>query len=110
MRVALTFALVNLAWVFFRSNDLPSALAFVGRLFGVGAAHSGTALVGGLLYSPYYLGCFVLAALVVWLAPQSWDWTRRLSWQRAVVCVGLLWTSLAVMATQAYNPFIYFIF
>jgi alginate O-acetyltransferase complex protein AlgI len=110
LRVALTFGLVNLGWVFFRSNDLPSALAFVGRLFGIGAAHSGTALVGGLLYSPYYLGCFVLAGVVVWAAPQSWDWTRRISWQRAMVCTGLLWVSLAVMVTQAYNPFIYFIF
>jgi alginate O-acetyltransferase complex protein AlgI len=110
LRVALTFGLVNLAWVFFRSNDLPSALTFVGRLFGIGAAHSGTALVGGLLYTPYYVGCFALAAAVVWLAPQSWDWTRQLSWQRAVACTGLLWTSLAIMVTQAYNPFIYFIF
>jgi alginate O-acetyltransferase complex protein AlgI len=110
VRVALTFTLVNLAWVFFRSNDLPSALAFVGRLFGIGAAHSGTALIGGLLYTPYYFGCFVLAGAVVWLAPQSWDWTRRLTWRRAVACTGLLWISLAVMVTQAYNPFIYFIF
>jgi alginate O-acetyltransferase complex protein AlgI len=109
-RVALTFALVNLAWVFFRSNDLPSALAFVGRLFGIGAAHSGAALIGGLLYTPYYVGCFILAAAVVWLAPQSWDWTRQLSWQRALSCAGLLWTSLSVMLTQSYNPFIYFIF
>lgn len=109
-RVALTFVLVSLAWVFFRSSDLPSALAFMGSLFGMGGAHSGSALLGGLLYSPYYLGCFALAAIVVWCAPQSWDWTRRLTWQRAVVCTGLLWTSLAIMATQAYNPFIYFIF
>jgi len=110
VRVGLTFALVNLAWVFFRSDDLLSALAFVGRLFGVGAARSGTGLIGGLLYTPYYLGSFVLAAVVVWLAPQSWDWTRRLSWQRALVCTVLLWAGLAVMLTQAYNPFIYFIF
>jgi alginate O-acetyltransferase complex protein AlgI len=110
VRVALTFALVNLAWVFFRSEDLSSALAFIGRLFGIGAAHSGTSLIGGLLYTPYYLGSFVLAAVIVWVAPQSWDWTRRLSWQRALVCTVLLWAGLSVMLTQAYNPFIYFIF
>jgi alginate O-acetyltransferase complex protein AlgI len=110
VRVGITFALVNLAWVFFRSNDLPSALAFVGRLFGIGTPHHGTALVGGLLYSPYYLGCFLLAGVVVWFAPQSWDWTRQLSFRRAAACTGLLWTSMAVMLTQSYNPFIYFIF
>lgn len=110
VQVALTFGLVNLGWVFFRSNDVPSALAFVGRLFGIGTTHSGTSLVGGLLYSPYYLGSCALAGVVVWAAPQSWDWTRRISWQRAVACTGLLWASLAVMVTQAYNPFIYFIF
>lgn len=110
VRIALTFALVNLAWVFFRSNDLPTALAFVGRLFGVGSAHAGTALAGGVLYTPYYMGCFMLAAGIVWFAPQSWDWTRRLTVQRVIICACLLWTSLAVMVTQAYNPFIYFIF
>jgi alginate O-acetyltransferase complex protein AlgI len=109
-RVALTFLLVSLAWVFFRSSDLPSALAFLGSLCGLGGSHPGSSLLGGLLYSPYYLGCFALAAGVVWCAPQTWDWTRRLTWRRAVVCIGLLWTSLAVMVTQAYNPFIYFIF
>ena len=109
-RVALTFLLVSLAWVFFRSSDLPSALAFLGSLCGLGGSHPGSSLLGGLLYSPYYLGCFALAAGVVWCAPQTWDWTRRLTWRRGVVCIGLLWTSLAVMVTQAYNPFIYFIF
>jgi alginate O-acetyltransferase complex protein AlgI len=108
--VALTFGLVNLGWVVFRSNDLPSALAFAGRLFGIGTVHPGKSLVGGLLYSPYYLACFGAAGMIVWAAPQSWDWTRQISWQRAVVCTGLLWAALAVMVTQAYNPFIYFIF
>ncbi len=109
-RVALTFGLVNLAWVFFRSDDLPSAFAFIGRLFGAGAAPPGSGLIDGLLYTPYYLGCFALAAAVVWWAPQSWDWTRRLTWPRALGCTGLLWASLSVMLTQDYNPFIYFIF
>ena len=109
-RVALTFGLVSIGWIFFRSSDLPSAMAFLGSLFGQGGVHPGASLIGGLLYSPYYLGCFAVAALVVWCAPQTWDWTRRLSWQRAAVCTGLLWASLAVMVTQAYNPFIYFIF
>lgn len=110
VRVALTFLLASVAWVFFRASDLPTALSFLASLCGLGQPNQGSALIGGVLYAPYYLGCLLLAAAVVWGAPTTWDWTRRLTWPRAALCVGLLWVSLAVMATQAYNPFIYFIF
>ena len=53
---------------------------------------------------------FGLAAAVTWLAPQTWDWSRTITWSKAVVVLILLFLSLAVLATQAYNPFIYFIF
>jgi alginate O-acetyltransferase complex protein AlgI len=52
----------------------------------------------------------VVAAAVVWGGPQSWDWTRRLPVWKAVTCLVAFWLSLAALTTQAYNPFIYFIF
>lgn len=67
-------------------------------------------LVSDLVYSPYLLGTFAVAAAVTWLAPQTWEWTRRLSPARALAAFALLVAALAVLATQDYNPFIYFIF
>ena len=110
---SLTVLLVLLSWVFFRADDLSRALAYLAAMFGampLGPASGGAELLGALIYRPYYLLSFGIAGLIAFLAPQTWDWTRRLSPWKALACVGLLWLSLALLTSQAYNPFIYFIF
>ncbi|MEZ5333467.1 MAG: MBOAT family protein [Thermoanaerobaculia bacterium] len=109
MRTAITFLLVTVAWVPFRSPDLGSTVRYLGDLVGVGAVGGG-ALAAGVLYAPYLLGMLLLAAAIAFALPQTWDWTRRLTPARAALCLGLFWLSLAALTTQEYNPFIYFIF
>jgi len=110
LRVAFTFVIVLFAWVFFRAKDLTASVNYVKSMFGLGAVQDGRPLIGGLVYHPYYLLCFGCAAVVTWACPQTWDFTRRLTWPKAVFCALMLILSLAVMETQAFNPFIYFIF
>ncbi len=110
LSVAATFLLVTLSWVLFRSADLPRAVSYLGSLFGVTSPQEGTLLVGGLIYQPYYLLTFAIAAAVAFFAPQTWDWTRRMGGLKVALTALALWAALAAMATQAYNPFIYFIF
>ena len=105
-----TFVTLLFTWVFFRASDLPSALRYVGDMLGQGAATDSTPLIGGVIYQPYYLATLGIAALITWTAPQTWEWTHRLTPLRAVGAMGLLFVSLALLSTQAYNPFIYFIF
>ena len=109
-RRAVTFVLVLITWVFFRADDLPGALLYLRSMFGLEAAHESAGLLSGILYQPYYLGTVLLAALVTWTCPQTWDWTRTITPLKATAIIGLWLASLAVLATQAYNPFIYFIF
>jgi alginate O-acetyltransferase complex protein AlgI len=110
LRVAFTFAIVLMAWVFFRASDLHRAVNYLGSMFGIVHALPGAHLLGGILYKPYYLLSFLVAAVVVWFGKQTWDWTQQMTLAKAAVCFGLGWLALAVMATQEYNPFIYFIF
>ncbi len=110
IRVAATFVTVLTTWVFFRAADLPHALRYLSDMAGVGVTQPAAALVAGLVYQPYYLGTFLTAGAIVWGMPQTWDWTRTLSAPRAAVCVALFVVAAAVLATQSYNPFIYFIF
>jgi alginate O-acetyltransferase complex protein AlgI len=110
LRVALVFTLVLFTWVLFRAPDLPAALDYFARLFGAAPVQEGAVLLGDLVYSPYLLGTFLVAAGVTWLAPQTWEWSRRLSPARAAAVLLLLVAALAVLATQDYSPFIYFIF
>ncbi len=109
-RVAATFVLVLVSWVLFRSASLADAFRYLGDMVGYGSPQSGAVLLAGIVYEPYYLGTFVGAAVVVWTCPQTWDWTRVITWPRALAVVGLLILSAAALTTQAFNPFIYFIF
>ncbi|MCG8457462.1 MAG: MBOAT family protein, partial [Holophagales bacterium] len=112
LQIAVTFLLVLLTWVFFRAPGLSEALAYLASMAGGHGWGGGSeaALVSGVLRAPYYLVTMAVAAIVTWTAPQTWDFTERLSPVKAVVVLALLAASLLVMETQGYNPFIYFIF
>jgi alginate O-acetyltransferase complex protein AlgI len=109
-RIAATFLIVLVTWVFFRAPDLPRAMIYLGDMLALSEAQAGAGLLAGIVYERYYLGTLLLAAAIVWGAPQTWDWTRRLTMPRAAIALGLLALSAAVLTTQAFNPFIYFIF
>ena len=110
LRVAITFVVVLLGWAFFRAASLPRALSYLASMFGLHHAAPSADLLGGIVYQPYYLLCVGLAALVVWLGRQTWEWTQRLTMPKVAVCFALAWLALVVLAVQEYNPFIYFIF
>lgn len=109
-RVAVTFVIVLFSWVFFRAADLPSALAYCRSMLGLTVPHPGAGLIDGVIYQPYYLGMLLVAGVIAWGAPQTWDWTRTITPAKALLIAVLFWLSLLVMTTQAFNPFIYFIF
>ena len=110
LKTALTFVIVLFTWVFFRAKDLTSAVSYCQTMLGFGPTQSGSDLLAGLIYQPYFLLSFAIASVVVWACPQAWDFTRRLTWPKAAFAAALLLLSLALMETQAFNPFIYFIF
>jgi alginate O-acetyltransferase complex protein AlgI len=110
LRVLITFVIVCVAWVFFRAADLPSALRYLGSMFGMGGAQGGAGLIEGLIYDPYYLVMMGAATVTAFFGMQTWDWTRRIGWGKAILCLLALWVALILLETQAYNPFIYFIF
>jgi alginate O-acetyltransferase complex protein AlgI len=110
VRVLTTFLIVLVSWVFFRAADLPAALRYLGCMLGLADPQDGAALVSGVIRQPYYLGCTLLAVGIAFFGVQSQDWTRRIGLGRALVCLALFWLAVAVLFTQAYNPFIYFIF
>jgi alginate O-acetyltransferase complex protein AlgI len=79
-------------------------------MFGLGSAQAGADLLAGIMYQPYYVGVFALAAVVVWVAPQTWDFSRSITPVKAAITVTVMWLSMALLFTQSFNPFIYFIF
>ena len=52
----------------------------------------------------------LLAAAITWGCPQTWDWTRTLTPPKAAAIAALFVLAAVALTTQAFNPFIYFIF
>ncbi len=110
LQTGVTFTILLVTWVFFRAKNVGHAFQYVTDMFGMGDASTGAALLRGIVYQPYYLGTFFVAAAIVWGAPQTWDWTQRLTPVRAIAVATAFVLSVFLLSTQSYNPFIYFIF
>ncbi|MGW8192652.1 MAG: MBOAT family O-acyltransferase [Desulforhopalus sp.] len=109
-RVAATFILVLIAWVFFRADSFGAALVYLQSMFGMVHVPETSLLLGGLLYAPYSLLAVLAATIIVWGAPQTWDWTRVMGGGKVFLLTLLFISSVAVLSMQSYNPFIYFNF
>ncbi|TFH17380.1 MAG: MBOAT family protein [Lentisphaerales bacterium] len=110
LRIAATFLLVCIAWVFFRAPDLPAATRYCGALIGLGSSSAGASLVGGQVWTLYHGLTVLVAGCVVWGGVQTWDFTKRVSWVRAVSILALFALALVMLAATRFHPFIYFIF
>jgi len=110
-RVAATFLVVCLAWVFFRAATFGQAAAYFASLVGLGPESAGAApLVAAVMYTRFHVLVLGVAAMIVWAGPLSWDFTRNLTPTRAAACMALLVVAILIMWTQTENPFLYFQF
>lgn len=108
--VLITFLIVVLAWVFFRANDLSSAINYILSMFGANTPSQADIVNNILIKNPYYIFSFVLAAVVVWKFPQTWDFTKKITRPKLVWIMTVMIISVMALVTQEFNPFIYFIF
>ncbi|MFO1463166.1 MAG: MBOAT family O-acyltransferase [bacterium] len=114
MRMAGTFLLVSVSWVFFRANNLTNAIGYLQTMFGFYTSRN--------LMVWSYLGnmtrCALILALLVTFFPSLHGngkirnvlvlrQSPVFSWMG---CGVLLLLSLIALANGAYNPFIYFQF
>ena len=110
LRTAITFFVVCLSWVFFRAKTLGEAVSTFKSLFGFASVTAASDAPAGMMYTRFHVTVFVLAALLVWQAPNTWTFTSRLSAPRAAAALALLALSILMMWTQSANPFLYFQF
>ena len=109
-RVGITFVLVLISWVLFRSPNLGSALSYLGAMFGVGPHGNYSALLGAEIYTPHYVAVMLLCASLSFQPMEVYDWIEGLSWRRALILVPLFLFAIGIMFTQTFNPFLYFQF
>lgn len=104
----LTFTGVSLLWIPFRAADLESALRYARNLLPGDFANP--QLVTAAIHTPYLVGSTLVAFAVAFLGVHSWDMTHKITWLKAAYFMILLILSSMMLASQSYNPFIYFIF
>jgi alginate O-acetyltransferase complex protein AlgI len=110
-RVAITFVIVNLGWVFFRAPDLGTAVDYLCSLLPYNVPGPAQAtLVRGMLYSTDHLLWMATAATVAFFGVDTWQLSKNVNPLRAAGALLLLVWSLVAMSTQSYNPFLYFRF
>jgi alginate O-acetyltransferase complex protein AlgI len=110
VRIAVTFIIVCIGWVFFRAETLGGSWAYLSSMFGAGAVNLGSEMMAAAMYTPYHVMVFLAAVLIVWKTPESWTFTARLSLARAATCMTVLGVAVLLMWSQNENPFLYFRF
>jgi alginate O-acetyltransferase complex protein AlgI len=109
-RVAATFALVLISWVLFRSENLPEARRYLSVMFGGGSEGIGAALLAAQLYGQAQLILMALSAFVVLCPLQAHEWTKDLTWPKALALAPAFGLAVTAVFSQAFNPFLYFQF
>ena len=108
LRVAVTFVLVLISWVLFRSANLHEALGYLSVMFGRGGSGPGMLLLPALLYTQGTLLVMAVGAVVVAWPVQAHEWSREITWPKAFVVQPLFCAALLAMFAQSFNPFLYF--
>jgi alginate O-acetyltransferase complex protein AlgI len=110
LRIGATFALVLITWVFFRAESLPQAITYLGAMFGLQQAGAAAALAGALLCQPQFLLVFAACALIHLFRLDTWDIAQSLRPAKIGLAGAALASSVLILFTQSYNPFLYFRF
>jgi alginate O-acetyltransferase complex protein AlgI len=110
LRTGITFIILLITWIFFRADNLNRAILYLGSMFGLTPAVENSFLIDNTIFNPYYIITIIAAAVITWAGKQTWDWTIKISWKKGVIIAVLFLLSIILLTTQAFNPFIYFIF
>jgi alginate O-acetyltransferase complex protein AlgI len=111
VRIVLTFVLVLITWVFFRADTIADAGHYLAAMFCLQPPQPGSLLIAAEIYTPRIFIVMGLGALLVIQPLQAFDYARLSRPLAEAVGLLLLFVlALALMATQAFNPFLYFQF
>lgn len=111
MRIAFTFILLLVAWVFFRAASVPEALRYLAIMFCQGPALTpAAAFLDADMLRNFNTLTLVAAMIGTWVVPNTQTILRRFLWWKALIGLVLFVISAAMMAARGASPFIYFQF
>jgi alginate O-acetyltransferase complex protein AlgI len=109
-RIGITFVLILLSWVLFRSPTLGDAGNYFGAMLGLVGGDGHPALVAAQLYGRGQWILMVLGAGILLSPMRAHDWSHTVTWPKALALAPALVLAVMAMCSQAFNPFLYFQF
>ena len=110
VKIAVTFVVVLITWVFFRAENFEVAARYLSSMFGIGGSGDSAGIVFAQITRPAALFWLSLSFAAAFFMPRTTEILRSFTLGKAVAGLALLVLSLAVMFTQGFNPFLYFQF
>ena len=110
LRVAITFVIVLITWVFFRAENFEVASRYLAAMFGMGGDAPASEVLTGYLLRPANFLYLALSAGICWGVPRSAELLEKVTPLKVVIALVLFVFSIALMYTQGFNPFLYFQF
>jgi alginate O-acetyltransferase complex protein AlgI len=107
LKVAFTFLIILVTWVFFRAENFDVAARYLGAMFGGGAVSPAGALLEARMLTNYHVLQIIICAFAVWVMPNTQTILHRfIGWKAALG--GVLFTlAVMMMFARGFSPFLY---
>ena len=110
VQIAITNVIVMFSWVIFRSASLDQGIQYWSSMLGLVHPAAAIPLLHAEILTPRHITELIICAIMVWQPIQAYEWVKRLSFAKFVVCALLFVLAICTMFAQTYNPFLYFQF
>ncbi len=109
LKIFITFMLVNVGWVFFRSDTVSDALLWLKKVFVINETFTWTTLNIITKYKDRFFLALVLGLILIFVSPNTFQIRSKLNQKKYVVLLAILFiTSLLFLNDE--SPFLYFQF
>ncbi|HEY2574582.1 MAG TPA: MBOAT family O-acyltransferase, partial [Verrucomicrobiaceae bacterium] len=110
LRVACTFFILLITWVFFRAENFGAALRYLNVMAGGGEHHPTGLLLQSELSGGFNMCQLFIAGVGVWFLPNTQTILHRLTLGKALLGLLFFAAAVAMMFTRGHSPFLYFQF
>jgi len=110
LRIAFTFFIVLITWVFFRAENFEVAWRYLGTMFGQADVKATAVLLEAEMMRGFNLVQLFFCAFCIWFMPNTQTILHRFTLRKALIAVPLFILAVIMMFTRGHSPFLYFQF
>ncbi|MCB1227667.1 MAG: MBOAT family protein [Verrucomicrobiales bacterium] len=110
LKVALTFVIVLITWVFFRAESFDIAWRYLAAMAGLENLAPTAPLLAEQMLTDSRLLHLIAGSMIVFWAPNTQTILQRFTVTKGLFGLALLVLAIAVLMARGYSPFLYFQF